>query len=174
MCPSIDNLIITFVVGNETHVIVVHDLLNFIIALFYQNILFRRDQNVSQVEGQTTLKGHIITQILNIIQELSRTGNTASLNHLTDDITESFFTQYFINITDFFRNKFIDHQTSDRSFDHFSNRIAFLVDIVHIYFDRSVDIHFLFIICNRCFFRSVEYKTFTLCPLTHLCDVIQA
>ena len=174
MCPSINNLVITFVVGNEPHVIVVHNLFNFVITFFHQRLFFRWDQNVSQVEGQTTFESHIITQILDIIQELSRTGNTTSLDHLTDDITESFFTQYFINITDFFRNKFIDHQTPDRSFDHFLNRITFLIYVVHIYFDRSMDIHFLFIICDRCFFRSIENKTFTLCSLAHFGYVVQA
>ena len=50
MCPSINNLIITFVVGNEAHVIVVHDLFNFLIPFFHQRLFFRWDQNVSQVE----------------------------------------------------------------------------------------------------------------------------
>ena len=61
MSPNIDHLIVTFIIGNETHVIVVDNLLNFIISFLYQCLFLFRNDNITQVEWQTTLKGHLIT-----------------------------------------------------------------------------------------------------------------
>ena len=50
VCPCIDNLVVTLVVGDETHVIVVHRLLNSVVTLLYQCLFLLRDQYVGQVE----------------------------------------------------------------------------------------------------------------------------
>ena len=39
-----------FVVGNETHIIVVYDLFNFVVTFLYQCLFFFRDNNITQVE----------------------------------------------------------------------------------------------------------------------------
>ena len=112
MCPSINNLVITFVVGDESHVVVSHDLLYIIITLLHQLFFLWRNQYVSQIEGQTTLEGHVITQVLDVVQELSRTGNTTTFDYLTDNVTQGFLTQLNIDITYFCGYIFIDHQTT--------------------------------------------------------------
>ncbi len=50
MCPCIDNLVVTFVEGNETHAIVSQNLFHFIVTFFYQVIFFWRNKHVGQVE----------------------------------------------------------------------------------------------------------------------------
>jgi len=50
MCPDIDHLVVTFVVGNETHVIVVYDLFHFVVTFLYQGFFFLRNDNITQVE----------------------------------------------------------------------------------------------------------------------------
>jgi len=50
MCPNINYLIVTFVIGNETHVIVVYDLFNFVVTFLYQSFFFLRNDNITQVE----------------------------------------------------------------------------------------------------------------------------
>ena len=61
VCPSINNLIVTFVVGDETHVIVHHNLLNLFVTTFNQFFLFFRDNDITQVEWQTTFESFLIT-----------------------------------------------------------------------------------------------------------------
>ena len=61
MCPGIDNLVVTFVEGNETHAIVSQDLFYFIVTFLNQFIFFRRDKYVGQVERQTSLKCHVVS-----------------------------------------------------------------------------------------------------------------
>ena len=88
MCPDIDYLIVTFVVGDEAHVIVVDYLLYFIITLLYQCFLLFRDDDVTQVERQTALEGHVVTEILDTVEEVGCLGNTTHLDYVTDDVTE--------------------------------------------------------------------------------------
>ena len=61
MCPNIDHLIVTFVIGNETHIIVVYDLFYFVVTFLHQGLFFLRNDNITQVEWQTTLERHLIT-----------------------------------------------------------------------------------------------------------------
>ena len=88
MRPYIDNLVIALVVGDESHRIVVHHLLNLLITFLNDFFLFGRDDNITKVKRQTSAERHIITHVLDIVEELGRTGNTALLDNLTDDVTE--------------------------------------------------------------------------------------
>ena len=47
MGPDIDNLIVTFVIGNETHVIVVHHLIHFTFSSSNQFLFVLRTDNVT-------------------------------------------------------------------------------------------------------------------------------
>ena len=70
MCPNINNLVVAFVVGDETHVVVVHHFFNLLVTFFYILFLFFRNQHVTQVERQTATECHLVTQVLDIIKEL--------------------------------------------------------------------------------------------------------
>ena len=61
MSPCINNLVVTFIISDETHIIVHHDLLNFFVTAFYQFFFFLRNNNITQVEWQTTLERHVVT-----------------------------------------------------------------------------------------------------------------
>jgi len=87
VCPSVNNLVIAFVVGNESHVVKIHDFFHFGITFFNQFIFFSRDDHIIQVERQTTFESHAVTQIFDVVKELSRTGNPANFNYITDNIT---------------------------------------------------------------------------------------
>ena len=88
MSPSIDDLVIAFVVGNETHAIVGHDLLYLGITLFYERLFLGGDDNVAQVERQTTTERHQITEVLDIVEELSRASHTTYLDNTADDVAQ--------------------------------------------------------------------------------------
>ena len=88
VCPCIDNLVVTFVVGDETHVIVHHDLFDFFVTTLHEFFLFLRDDDITQVERQTTLERHLVTQVLDTVQEFTSTGYTDSLDNVADDVAQ--------------------------------------------------------------------------------------
>ena len=88
MCPGINNLIVTFVVGDESHVVVHGDLFHLFVTAFHKFLFLFRDNNITQVERQATLKGHVVTQVLDAVEEVCRTSYTHTLDNVADDITE--------------------------------------------------------------------------------------
>ena len=90
VCPDINYLIVTFVVGNDTHIIVVDDLFHFIVTFLYERFLLFGDDDITQVEGQTALEGHVVTQVLNAVQEIGSLGHTAHLDDVADDVAQRF------------------------------------------------------------------------------------
>ena len=96
--PYVDNLIITFVVGDETHIVVAHNLIDLFVAGFHQIALLVGDNDVEQVERQTALERHLITKVLDIVEELSRFCHSRVLYDITDNISERFFSKQFVDI----------------------------------------------------------------------------
>ncbi|MNV27533.1 hypothetical protein D3C71_1186870 [compost metagenome] len=111
-CPDIDDLVITFVVCNETHVIVIHYFFNLVSCLLNQFSFRSRNVQIFQVERKTTFEGCLISQFFHIIQELCCTSHTRSLHNLTDDITQRFFSQQFIDKSHFLRNNLVEDHTT--------------------------------------------------------------
>ena len=173
MCPNINNLIVTFVVGNETHIIVIDHLLYFVIPFLNQCLFLFRDNNITQVEWQTALEGHLITEVLDSVKEIGSLRHTTHLNYITNNITKRFLRDNRIDIASFRRNNLVHNNTSDRSLTHYIHNITILVNILHDYFYRSMDIHLTLVIRNQCLFRSVESQTFTFSTGTQLGNIIQ-
>ena len=46
------------------------------------------DDDIPQVERQTTLEGHVVTEVLDPVEEVGCLGNTTHLDYVTDDIAE--------------------------------------------------------------------------------------
>ena len=61
MGPRINNLVVTFVVGDETHVVVHHDLFNLFVTAFHEFFFLLRNDNITQVERQTPFECHVVT-----------------------------------------------------------------------------------------------------------------
>ena len=112
VCPNIDNLIVTLVVGDEAHIVVVHHLVNLTVALANQLCLFGRDNHVAQVERQTALECHTVAKVLDIVKELSRNGSSASFVNLTDDVAQRFFGQHLVDETNLNRNELVHNHTA--------------------------------------------------------------
>jgi len=88
MRPYIDYLVVTLVVGDESHRIVVHHFLNLLVTFSYKLLLFRRNEHIPEVERQSALECHVVSEVLDVVKELSRTGHTASVDNLTDDVAQ--------------------------------------------------------------------------------------
>ena len=88
VCPCVDDLVVTLIIGNEAHVVVVGDGLYLIISFLYKFFLLFRDDNVIEVEGKTCEVCHTITEVLNAIKELACFGETDLIDDFCDDVAE--------------------------------------------------------------------------------------
>ena len=82
MRPNVNDLVVTLVVGDQTHVVVLHHLAHLGRGFGHQLFLFRRDDDVVQVERQATLERHGESELLDVVQELRRPRNT----HTVQDV----------------------------------------------------------------------------------------
>ena len=82
MRPNVNDLVVALVVGDETHVVVLHHLTHLGRGFGHQFLLFWWNDDVVQVEGQTSLEGHGESEFLDVVQELSRTRHT----HAVQDV----------------------------------------------------------------------------------------
>ena len=88
MGPGIDNLVVTLVVGDETHVIVLGNLLNLGITFLNQFLLRLRNDDIVKVERQTCLVSHAVTKVLDTIQELTSLSETYVLDNIGNDVAQ--------------------------------------------------------------------------------------
>ena len=88
MGPSINNLIVTFVVGNETHIIVTRNLINLVVTTLNNFFLFSRNDNIIEVKRKTCKICHFITKVLDTVKEFTSPCHTHSLYHKRDNIAE--------------------------------------------------------------------------------------
>ena len=50
MCPDINDLIVTFIVGNETHVVVAHNFIHLLLSFVNDFQFLIRSYNVSKIK----------------------------------------------------------------------------------------------------------------------------
>src|SRR5690606_22252796 len=86
--PDIDNLVVTFVIGNKTHVIVIPNLIYFFLCSSYQLSFYFRNGKVVDTERQTTTEGRTESECVGVIQEFNRLRNIGIFQDRTDDFTQ--------------------------------------------------------------------------------------
>ena len=165
LIPYTDDLIVSVVIRDLTHVERVHHLLNSSVTLSNHLLLLFRNNDIIEGKRQTALEGHVITHVLDVIKEDSRTSYATSLDNLTDNLLESTFLKDLIDIPNLIRNKRVYHQAARRSLEHLATR--------HAHLDASVDIHFLLVERDSSLIRRVEHESFTLGSRTLLGDIIE-
>ena len=132
-----------------------------------------RNDNVSQVERQTSLKCLTITQILNIIQEFSRHVHTATFEHVTDNVTQRFFRNQRIDIRIIFRGELVQNHTTNRCFDHMPDRLTVLVHVINLHLDFSMQVYGSLVESDNHFLWRIELQSFTLHALSRFRDIVQ-
>ena len=113
MCPCIDNLIVTLLVGDEAHVVVVHDGLYLPVTLLYDARLLLRDNDIVEVEGQSGHVCHTVTEVLDTIEERTGACHTYSLDNISDDAAKGFLGDDIVEEAHLVRNDAIYDDTTD-------------------------------------------------------------
>ena len=174
LCPDIDDLLVAFLIGDKTHLEVVHDFCHLSISFVDNLFLLRRDEHVAEVEGQTAAECHVVAEVLDVVEELCRAGDTALLDDDGDDVAERLLGQNLVEISYFLGDVLIDEDTTDGSVLYdMADRIAVFVDIVDKDLDRCVERDATFVICNLSLFGSVECMSFTFVAGAELGDIVQ-
>ena len=174
MCPDINYLVVTLVVGNETHVIVVDYLLYFFVTFLHQRFFLFGNNNISQVERKTAFECHLITEVLDSIQEFGCFCHTTNLDYVTDDVTKWLLRDNRIDITRFGRYNFVYNNTTYRRVvHHLVYHITVFVNVLNDNADRCVNVALTFVVGNKRFFRTVESEAFTFSSFTQFGDIVQ-
>src|SRR5690606_40986167 len=99
-----------FVIGNQTHEVVVPYLVHILLGLRRKYIFFLGDDYIVEPHRQTTGVGHLETEMLDIIQEMSSSCDTADLHHLGNDLLQLLRSEEFVDKTNLFGNKLVEDQ----------------------------------------------------------------
>ena len=173
--PDIDNLLVAFLVGDYTHSEVLHDFGHLVVTFLDNRFLFRRDEHVAEVEGKAALEGHIVTEVLDVVKELGRAGNTALLDYAGDDVAKRFLRENHVDVTDFLGHVLVYEDAAYGGVMHeVTDGIAVLVDVIDHYGDGCVESHAAFVVSDLGLFGAVENVAFSLVALTELGDVVEA
>ena len=89
MSPGIDNLVVTLLIGNETHIIVIGDFLNLLMTLSHDFFLLWWNNDITKVERKTGNVSHTITEVLDTIEELAGLSHTDSLDYIRNKSAQS-------------------------------------------------------------------------------------
>ena len=116
--PNIDHLVVTLVVGDETHVVVVHHFFHLCVTFLNDVGLFSRHEHVGEVERQTALERHVVTHVLHIVEELSRTWHTTLADNRGDDFLQALLRDEFVDVTHFVRHEVVEQHTTKASVFH--------------------------------------------------------
>ena len=172
MCPGIDNLVVTLVISDEAHVVVLGNLANLLVTLLHQVLLGLRDDDIVKVERQTGLVSHAVTEVLNTVQELASLSEAYVLDDIGNDVTQRLLRDNLVDIAYLLRNDAIHDNATHRGLDHVLAGLA-VDDVVNNHLHLSVQVALALVVGNDSLLRTVEGQTLTLGARTNLRDVVQ-
>ena len=172
MRPGIDNLIVTLVVGDESHVIVISNLTNLLITLLDQVGLLLRNDDIVEVERQTSQICHAVTEVLDTIEELTCLSETYILDYIGDNVAQTLLRDDLIDIAYLLRDDAIHDDTTYRCLDHVAFRLA-VDDVVDNHLHLGMEVALTLIMGNDSLLGTVEGKPLTLGTWTDLRDIIE-
>ena len=81
MGPDINYLVISFIVGDKAHTVVIENLIYLLIPFINQFLLLRRNDYIVKVKRKSSLESHLITKVLNIVKEFCSGCSTCFLQY---------------------------------------------------------------------------------------------
>ena len=151
--PGINGLTITLIVTDETVDVVEVELIDGRITLGYELLTLLRNDDIIEVEGQTTLEGAVVTEVLDVVEEFRCASHTAGLDDIGDDGLDSALLHEHVLITDLLRHVLVDDDTSRCGLDELT---------LDTHFDFCVDVGPSFVEGDDRLLFGVEHETFTL------------
>ncbi len=171
--PEVDDLVVSLVVGDETVVIVVTDTGNLLVGILHEGGLLRRDEHVAEVEGDAGAECLVVSEVLDVIEELCGTGYAGVLDDIGDDLSEGLLAENLIDIRHFVRYVLVHDDAARGGLHHLSTLGKVLLVRRDADGDFRVHIDGLLVVGHDHLFRGVEPLVLSLRARTDLRDVVQ-
>ena len=171
--PDVDDLVVTLVVGNKTHVVVVHDGVGALVTLLDEFLLLLGDDHGVEVERQTALEGHAVTHVLDVVEEVGHLVGTGLLHHHGDDVTQRTLREHLVDVAHLLGDHLVEEDAADGRLLEHLNRVALLVDVVHQALHHGVQVGLLLVVGDDRLLGAVEDAALALDALAGLGDVVQ-
>ena len=172
--PDVDDLIVPLVVGDDTEVEVVHDLIDLAEAVGDDLLLLLRYDDVGEVEGEARLVGHIVAEVLDAIEEGGALCDTAVLDHLTDDETEVFLPHHAVVEGELaLGHHLIEEHTPIGGLNDMGDRLTLIVEVIDTRLDDGVHVEAALVVCDLYLLKVTKDLALTLGPGASLGDVVE-
>ena len=172
MGPGIDDLVVTLVVGNEAHVVVVSNLTDFLVTLGDEVGLLLRDDDIVEVERQTGQVCHAVTKVLDTVKELAGLGEAHVLDNVGNDVAQRLLRDNLIDEANLVGDDAVDDDTTDRGLDGVADLLA-VDNIVDHDLDQGVQVALTLVVGDDSFLGTVEREALALSTRTDLGDIVE-
>ena len=173
VCPRIDDLVVTLVVGDETHVVIVGDATHLLVTFLNEFSLLRRYDNIVEVERQTGKISHAVTQVLDTVEELARLGKAYRLDDVGDDVTQRFLRDNPVDVTHLVGDDAIDDDTTDRGLHDMFELVTFSIAVINEHLHLGMQVAATLVVGDDGLFGTVECQSLALGSRTNLGDIVQ-
>ena len=171
--PDVDDLVVTLVVGDQTHVVVLHDGIRPVVSLLHEFLLLLGDDHGIEVERQTALECHPVSHVLDVVEEVGHLVGTGLLHHDGDDVTQRTLREDLVDVSDLLRYDLVEEDAADGGLLQHAHGVALLVDVVDQALHDGVQIGALLVVGDDGLFGAVEDLPFTLDALAGFGDVVE-
>src|SRR5690606_6809766 len=144
--PDIDDLVVTFIVGDETHVIVVPYFLNLALRILKKFFLDLRDDEVVDAERETTLEGCTESEVLDIIEELRSLRHVRDHDDVADDLTKILLSEEGVYKSNFSRHELIKQYATHSCLNQLMLEQSICIADVGLHLDPCMQVDLAFII----------------------------
>ena len=156
MRPHVDDLVVALLAGDEAAQVVVHDLLDLCVTLGHVLGLLLRDDDISEVEAQSTLEGHAVTEVLDVVEELCGTGHAAGLDDLADDSAQALLGDDLVDIANLLGYILVEEYAAHGGLLAHLHQFAIFVEVLDHDGDGSVECHLALVVGDLGLFGTVE------------------
>ena len=80
--PEVNDLVVTLVGTHETHFLALANIGSLLVGLVYELFLGFGDEYVSEVERKSALESHVISHVLDVVEELGGDGSAHVAHHV--------------------------------------------------------------------------------------------
>ena len=172
--PDVDDLVVTLVVGDQTHVVVLHDGVRTVVTLLHELLLLLGDNHRVEVERQTALESHAVTHVLDVVEERGHLVGAGLLHHHGDDVAQRTLRKHRIDVAHLLGNDLVEEDAADGRIFQDAHPLTVLVDVVHHALHTRRAGRRFFIVGDDRLLRAVEDQPLALDALARLGDVVES
>ena len=172
--PDVDDLVVTLVVGDKTHVVVLHDGVRTLVTFLYEFLLGIGDNHGVEVERQAAAECHAVTHVLDIVEERCHLVGTGLLHHHRDDVAQRTLREDLVDVTHLLGYHLVEEDSADGRLLQLAYRVAVRVDVVHHTLHNGVQVCLAFVVGDDRLLGAIECAALALDTLAGFGDVVEA